>query len=239
MECKSAPAEQSNSAVWTLYTAGLRQWCMDIVHMCRCDLLKKINLLKVTSTFLTHVNLMKGNEQKTIRSNSLLREVVKCPVGFLNGHGHYLWQKNASLSIQEVCCFGWRWRCGKISAGWQGEGWAGEGRGEDWISMWPLIRQTAMQPARHIRVCWRYAIGTLRGCEPRKEIERFLCTAREPQIAEWRTGMKAPEWELFASPNSFQLCVSMFLLLLLCVCPFYCYVTSAIQADTPYLLIMY
>ncbi len=118
-------------------------------------------------------------------------------------------------AFQEVCCFGWRWRCGTISVGWQG-------RGEDWaLSMWPSIRQTAIQPARHIRVCWRYAIGTLRGSEPRKEIERFLCTAREPQIAEWRTGMKAPEWELFASSNSFRPCVSMFLLLLLCVCPFW------------------
>ncbi len=136
------------------------------------------------------------------------------------------------------------WLALTISAGWQGEWWAGEGSGEDWsLSMWPSIRQTAIQPARHIRVFWRYAIGTLQGSEPRKEIERFLCTAREPQIAEWRTGMKAPEWELFASSNSFRLCVSMFLLLLLCVCvpfdvPFYCYVTSAIQ-DTPYLLIIY
>lgn len=70
----------------------------------------------------------------------------------------------------------------------------GKGRGEDWaLSMWPSIRQTAIQPARHIRVCWRYAIGTLRGSEPRKEIERFLHTAREPQIVEWRTSMKAPE----------------------------------------------
>lgn len=118
----------------------------------------------------------------------------------------------------------------------------GKGRGEDWaLSMWPSIRQTAIQPARHIRVCWRYAIGTLQGSEPRKEIERFLHTAREPQIVEWRTSMKAPEWELFASSNSFRLCVSMFLLLLLCMCvssdmPFYCYVTSAIKAHTPYLI---
>lgn len=116
--------------------------------------------------------------------------------------------------FREVSWFGWRWRCGTISrlAGW------GVGRGGARIGLsvcGPSIRQTAIQPARHIRVCWRYAIGTLRGSEPWKEIERFLRTAREPQIAEWRTSMKAPEWELFASSNSFRLCASMFLLLLL------------------------
>lgn len=40
-ECKSVPAEQSNSAAWTLYTAGLHQSCMAIVHVYRHDLSKK------------------------------------------------------------------------------------------------------------------------------------------------------------------------------------------------------
>lgn len=157
---------------------------------------------------------MKGNEQRPIRANSLLREVVKkSPVGFLNSLGHYLsLKKSAGLFIPtgfsgKLTVTMWR----DIS----GSAWCGIGN-EDWaLGMWPSIRQTAIQAARHIRPCWRYAIGTLRGSEPRKRDGEI--SPRSPGASD--SGMADRHESPWMGVICFvklvpTVCVSMFLLLL-------------------------